>query len=231
MVHTLSFKNLPFTPVDKQVIYFEEAHNSSLNMFITENYDWLMMLFRNRGLDFCYLPIRARQTIGYNAPYLSDDARLQQQATTPSLSHYLAEKNHNPLRPSLLFAIEMPIVDDEKNAVMFAVDIQTKWHVSTQTTFLRLADSISELNQSLTLKYRRAAQEQKDKYESTIRFSRRSNDDNIRGRFVLPTFKNRKRHTATSCSWEIRINKVYMRFYFAEYCLCLKFQARNLYIS
>ena len=28
MVHTLSFKNLPFTPVDKQVIYFEEAHNN-----------------------------------------------------------------------------------------------------------------------------------------------------------------------------------------------------------
>ena len=55
MAKEISFKDLPFVPVEGQVIYVEQSYNDKLNKFIRNNYEWLKATFRNQGLEFCFL--------------------------------------------------------------------------------------------------------------------------------------------------------------------------------
>ena len=70
MAKEISFKDLPFVPVEGQVIYVEQSYNDKLNKFIRNNYEWLKATFRNQGLEFCFLELLAEESITYNAPYL-----------------------------------------------------------------------------------------------------------------------------------------------------------------
>lgn len=47
MTKELSFRNLPFEPVNGQVIYVERTYNEKLNKFIRHNYEWLRTTFHS----------------------------------------------------------------------------------------------------------------------------------------------------------------------------------------
>lgn len=59
----LSFRNLPFVPEAKQVIFFDPSHHSTFDRFIRGHYDWLKEVFDQECFEFCYLPIQAANVI------------------------------------------------------------------------------------------------------------------------------------------------------------------------
>lgn len=105
MAKELSFKNLPFVPVEGQVIYVEQSFNEKLNKFIRNNYDWLRNTFRSQGLEFCFLPLLAEEAIGYNAPYLNDMERSNRVNQVHTLAKYVVEGTIDV--PSLVFGLAL----------------------------------------------------------------------------------------------------------------------------
>ena len=84
----LKFKSLPFTPERGQVIYIESGYNEKLNKFIRNNYAYLKRDFAAKGLQFCYLPLLAEETIRYNAPYVGKERLKDMVSQVPSLAKY-----------------------------------------------------------------------------------------------------------------------------------------------
>lgn len=110
-----SFKNLPFVPTEGQVIYAESACNNELNLFIRNNYEWLQKMFRANGLTLCYLPLLAEEVMRYHAPHLSEEQMKEHVERVPSLADFVV--TDLPIAPSLFFAVERPLTDDEGNVV------------------------------------------------------------------------------------------------------------------
>lgn len=133
----LSFKNLPFVPVEGQVIYVEQVRNEKLNQFIRENYDWLKKEFRFWGFDFCFLPILAEEAIEYNAPYVGGEERKRRVEQLSSLSDYVVEGKLDV--PYLVFALAIPVKDEQGNIVLQALPVKKHWYTSMASTFSRLA--------------------------------------------------------------------------------------------
>ncbi len=142
MAKELSFKNLPFVPVGGQVIYVEQSYNEKLNTYVRKNYDRLKTLFFSQGLDFCYLPLLAKEIISYNAPYLNEKDICSKTEPVPSLANYLADDSLDC--PSLVFGLDVPVKDENGNIRLQVVPIKTKWYTSTKSTclFLNKVDSI-----------------------------------------------------------------------------------------
>ena len=57
MRYSIAFKNLPFEPEKRQVIYVENQYDERINAIIKEKYDWLKYQFKHANLDFVYLPM------------------------------------------------------------------------------------------------------------------------------------------------------------------------------
>lgn len=49
-------KDIPFVPDKQQVIYFEDCFNKELNNYISNEYDQISSLFREKSYNFIYLP-------------------------------------------------------------------------------------------------------------------------------------------------------------------------------
>lgn len=49
MKFAISFKDLPFQPDRKQVIYIEKAYDEGVNGFVKKNYEKLSAFFMERG--------------------------------------------------------------------------------------------------------------------------------------------------------------------------------------
>lgn len=143
MVREISFKNLPFTPVDRQVIYVEQSYNEKLNKFIRNNYDWLKTIFRSQRLEFCFLPLLAEEAIAYNAPYLTAEEIHKQISAVSSLADFLAG-NNDESTPGLVFALDTPVVDKDGNTILHILPIKTKWFTRTASTFWGLAKEINK---------------------------------------------------------------------------------------
>lgn len=143
MAKELSFKNLPFVPVEGQVIYVEQSFNEKLNKFIRNNYDWLRNTFRSQGLEFCFLPLLAEEAIGYNAPYLNDMERSNRVNQVQTLAKYVVEGTIDV--PSLVFGLDIAVQDTANNTVLQVVPIETKWYISTRSTFVGLAKEVKQL--------------------------------------------------------------------------------------
>lgn len=152
MANELTFKNLPFVPVEGQVIYVEQSYNKKLNEFICANYDWLKATFRDKGLEFCYLPLLAKEALSYHAPYITDDELNKRLANIPSLANYVV--HGNILKPSLVFALDTPVKDIKGNVVLQAVGITIRWFRSTKSTFISLVKDVKKVAQSQSAYYR-----------------------------------------------------------------------------
>ena len=130
--HRVTVDNLPFNPVRGQVIFVDSDNNKRINSFIVSNYDWLRSMFREKGLDFCYLPLLGEELISYHAPYLSEKQRQDLLQSVPSMASLIEVQF-----PSLLYAL-----DDEGDGELRLMPINAKWYNKLDKVFTSLADSI-----------------------------------------------------------------------------------------
>lgn len=130
--HKVNIGNLPFNPVRGQVIYVDSDNNKRINSFIVSNYDWLRSIFREKGLEFCYLPLLGDELISYHAPYLSEKQRQDLLQSIPSIASLIETQS-----PSLLYAL-----DDEGDGELRLLPINARWYNKLDKVFTALADSI-----------------------------------------------------------------------------------------
>lgn len=110
MKYSVAFKNLPFEPEEKQVIYVENQYNERINVLIRDNYEWLKWTFRQAGLDFVYLPMffkddDIREKVLYYAPYLTEEVLEQTELHNCFLLNFMShQENREKILPSLLYA-------------------------------------------------------------------------------------------------------------------------------
>ena len=143
MEKEITFNNIPFVPVKGQAIYVESSYNKKLNCFIRDNYEWLIQTFLSQGFDLCYLPILAKETVCYNAPYLSEEERKKKVTRIPSLADFIAKDSK--IKPSIVFALDIPVKDNDGNTVLQSVTITTKWFVSLKRTFTNIAKEVKQV--------------------------------------------------------------------------------------
>lgn len=130
--HRVTIDNLPFNPVRGQVIYVDYDNNKRINSFIVSNYDWLRSMFRENGLEFCYLPLLGEELISYHAPYLSDKQRQDLLQSIPSIASLIETQS-----PSLLYAL-----DEEGVGELRLLPINARWYNKLDKVFTTLADNI-----------------------------------------------------------------------------------------
>lgn len=104
----ITFKNLPFTPLARQVIYIESAFDAKLNTFIMEHHDELRLHFLRLGKEFYYLPLLTRdssieQKVLYSAPYLSSKVLASTQVKSSALLKFATGIKVDDVRPALIF--------------------------------------------------------------------------------------------------------------------------------
>lgn len=143
MVGELSFKNLPFVPEEGEVIYIEQSYHKKLNQFIRNNYKWLRNTFANHHLRFCYLPLQVEEIISYHAPYLTTEERQAKIGLMPSLLDYVV--GDADIKPSLVFALNIPYEDAPCDIVLQSVMIDIKGFGPTYSTFDSLAKEIEHV--------------------------------------------------------------------------------------
>lgn len=108
----INFCNLPFEPDKNQVIYIENNYDKTINRFITDNYVFIQEQFKQKGLEFIYLPLlfedqQMLKAIQYNAPYINADAITRIQLPSTYMLQYVSrQKEANEISPSLLFCPE-----------------------------------------------------------------------------------------------------------------------------
>ena len=161
MARELLFKNLPFVPESRQVIYVESSFDKKLNKFIRGHYKWLRKTFSRFGYEFCYLPMLSKEVVRYYAPYLTEEECHAKTADISSLKKYAIEGDN--IEPSLVFSLDFPIEDAKGNTVLQSVAIETKWYVPTKHTFTRLAKEIQHIAPILYRHYRKTEEKKERK--------------------------------------------------------------------
>lgn len=147
----ISFSNLPFIPERGQVIYVESEYNEKINSYIQKNYEHLKCFFAMQGLMFCYLPLLAKETIMYNAPYVTKNVLNETLNNVPSLAQYAV--GVDTIEPSLVFAIKLPMMDEQGNTILQCVPIKTKWFMTMGMTFRSLISRIVAIEKTLCQRY------------------------------------------------------------------------------
>ena len=110
MRYSIAFKNLPFEPEKRQVIYVENQYDERINAIIKEKYDWLKYQFKRANLDFVYLPMffndeEIREKVLYYAPYLTSEIMEKVELRSIYLLCYMSHiENKVKIIPSFLYA-------------------------------------------------------------------------------------------------------------------------------
>ena len=110
MRYSIAFKNLPFKPEKRQVIYVENQYDERINAIIIEKYDWLKYQFKRANLDFVYLPMffndeEIKEKILYYAPYLTSEIMEKVELRSSYLLGYMSHiENKVKIMPSFLYA-------------------------------------------------------------------------------------------------------------------------------
>jgi hypothetical protein len=110
MKYTIAFRDLPFEPEFRQVIYVENQYDERTNKIIKENYDQLKWLFKRANLELIYLPMffndeETRERVLYYAPYLTSEIIEKAELRSSHLLGYMSHlENKEKIVPSLLFA-------------------------------------------------------------------------------------------------------------------------------
>ena len=110
MRYSIAFKNLPFEPEKRQVIYVENQYDERINAIIKEKYDWLKYQFKRANLDFVYLPMffndeEIKEKVLYYAPYLTSEIMEKVELRSSYLLGYMSHiENKVKIMPSFLYA-------------------------------------------------------------------------------------------------------------------------------
>lgn len=112
MKYSIAFKDLPFEPERRQIIYVENLYDERINTIIKEKYDWLKWTFKRANLDFVYLPMffndeEIKEKVLYYAPYLTEDIIEKVELRSSHILGYMSHLENRPkITPSLLYAPE-----------------------------------------------------------------------------------------------------------------------------
>ena len=149
MKYSIAFRNLPFEPETRQVIYVENQYDERINAIIKDKYEWLKWTFKRANLDFVYLPMffndeEIKEKVLYYAPYLTEEIMEKVELRSSHLLRYMSHlENQGKIKPSFLYA---PKKDDEDWVFQgVTIDIDgsdneiTKW----------LEDTISEIEEEI----------------------------------------------------------------------------------
>ena len=110
MKYSIAFKDLPFKPEDRQVIYVENQYDERINAIIKEKYGWLKYQFKRANLDFVYLPMffndeEIKEKVLYYAPYLTSEVMEKIELRSSYLLGYMSHiENKEKITPSFLYA-------------------------------------------------------------------------------------------------------------------------------
>ena len=89
-------------------------------------------MYREKGLDFCYLPLLGDELISYHAPYLNGKQRQELLQSVPPIANLIEVQSS-----SLLYAL-----DDEGDGEMRLIPINARWYNKLDRVFTTLADKI-----------------------------------------------------------------------------------------
>ena len=109
MRYSIAFKNLPFDPEKRQVVYVENQYDERINAVIKRNYEQIKWTFKQANLDFVYLPMffndeETKEKILYYAPYLTSDIMEKTELRSSHLLKYMSHmENQEMISPSLLY--------------------------------------------------------------------------------------------------------------------------------
>lgn len=142
MRYSIAFKNLPFEPEKRQVIYVENQYDERINAIIKNNYEQIKWTFKQANLDFVYLPMffndeETKEKILYYAPYLTSDIIEKAELRSSYLLRYMSHiENREKIMPSFLYAPSKE--DDEWIFQGMSIDIAEDENVS----FIKGIDSL-----------------------------------------------------------------------------------------
>ena len=128
MTYSISFKNLPFEPEKRQVIYVENQYDERINALIKNNYEQIKWTFKRADFDFVYLPMffndeETKEKILYYAPYLTSDVLEKAELRSTYLLNYMSHpENKEKIMPSFLYAPNKE--DDEWIFQGLSIDIE-----------------------------------------------------------------------------------------------------------
>jgi len=110
MKYSIAFRDLPFMPEKRQVIYVENQYDERNNAIIKERYDWLKYQFKRANFDFVYLPMffddeEIKEKVLYYAPYLTSEIMEKMELRSSYLLGYMSHpENKEKIAPSFLYA-------------------------------------------------------------------------------------------------------------------------------
>ena len=140
MRYSIAFKNLPFEPEKRQVIYVENQYDERINAVIKRNYEQIKWTFKQANLDFVYLPMffndeETKEKILYYAPYLTSDIIEKAELRSSYLLRYMCHiENKEKITPSFLYApskedykwifqgLSIDIAEDENSNFIKGID-------------------------------------------------------------------------------------------------------------
>ena len=206
MKYSIAFRNLPFVPETRQVIYVENQHDERINSIIRGKYHWLKWTFKQANLDFVYLPMffndeEIKEKVLYYAPYLTEEIMEKVELRSSHLLKYMSHlENQGKIAPSFLYA---PKKDDEEWVFQgVTIDIDgsdneiTKWFENT----------VSEIEEELAspIRFQKAVKDSGPK----IRFQK-VEEDTYTGMANEPSLEETQaEYSSTPDFWEKAIKEV-----------------------
>ena len=155
MRYSIAFKNLPFEPEKRQVIYVENQYDERINAIIKEKYDWLKYQFKHANLDFVYLPMffndeEIKEKVLYYAPYLTSEIMEKVELRSSYLLGYMSHiENKVKILPSFLYAPQKEA--DEWVFQGQTIDLSEKDDLAINKWF---EDSIYDIEEELPIVHR-----------------------------------------------------------------------------
>ena len=150
MRYSIAFKDLPFKPEERQVIYVENLYDERINAIIRDNYERIKWNFKRANLDFVYLPMffndeEIKEKVLYYAPYLTSEIMEKVELRSSYLLGYMSHvENKDKIKPSFLFA---PCQDEDGWKFQgITIDIDDIDPPATNKWF---EDAISEIEEEL----------------------------------------------------------------------------------
>lgn len=172
MKYSIAFKNLPFEPEKRQVIYVENQYDERINAVIKRNYEQIKWTFKQANLDFVYLPMffndeETKEKILYYAPYLTSDIIEKAELRSSYLLRYMCHiENKEKIMPSFLYAPSKE--DDEWIFQGLSIDFAEE----EDANFIKGIDSlVFDVEEELARKQQKSESRSDEDKENDVRFS------------------------------------------------------------
>lgn len=148
MKYSIAFKDLPFEPENRQVIYVENQYDERINAIIKDNYDWLKWIFKKSNLDFVYLLMffndeETKEKVLYYAPYLTTEIIEKTELRSSYLLSFMSrQENREKIQHSFIYAPQK--VDGEWIFSGMSIDVETDDVNTSRQLFSEIVSEIEE---------------------------------------------------------------------------------------